>query len=91
MGSESRHAREYKREVMKEREAKVASLTPREKDVFNELMKGYSMREVAEILEISYPTVNSHITHLYKKLGVKSRPNLMVKYGEVWRKTNQGV
>ncbi|MBR1759059.1 MAG: helix-turn-helix transcriptional regulator [Lachnospiraceae bacterium] len=74
------------KQIKAEREAKVATLTPREADVFYELLEGHSMSEAAENLGIKYCTVNTHITGIYKKLGVKSRPNLLIQYGSFRKK-----
>ena len=74
-------------QIREERAAKVATLTPREADVFYELLEGCSMSETAANLGIKYCTVNTHITGIYKKLGVKSRPNLLIQYGFM-RKTD---
>lgn len=48
-------------------------LTGREKEVLNELAKGSSNKQIAEILYISLPTVKSHIINIYGKLGVNNR------------------
>lgn len=68
------------RQLDEERASRVKKLTPREEDVFYLLLEGKSMTEVAEILNIKYCTVNTHITGIYKKLEVKSRPNLIIQY-----------
>jgi DNA-binding NarL/FixJ family response regulator len=48
-------------------------LSPRELDVLNHLAKGYCYKEVADMLQISYSTVRTHIEHIYTKLHVQSR------------------
>lgn len=48
-------------------------LTPREKEVFELLIKNNSTREIAEILGISEKTVRNHISNVIQKLGVDSR------------------
>ena len=79
----------HQKQVREERAARVATLTPREADVFYELLDGRSMSEAAERLGVKYCTVNTHITGIYKKLGVKSRPNLLIQYGSFRRKANE--
>ena len=58
------------------------NLTEREHEVFTMLLKGMVPKEIAFTLKISYPTVNFHITNLYRKLGIKSRAELFAKYKE---------
>jgi DNA-binding NarL/FixJ family response regulator len=55
-------------------------LSPRERDVLDYLAKGYSYKEVAEQMEISYSTVHTHIEHIYRKLHVQSRAQAVAKY-----------
>ncbi len=55
------------------------SLTLREKDVLEQLIKGLSYKEVSNVLKISYATVNDHIKNIYSKLGVNSKSELIVK------------
>lgn len=62
-------------------ESPVEGLTPREHDVFELLIKGKKMREVADELGIKYSTVNTHQKSIYKKLGVTSRAECILRYG----------
>lgn len=55
-------------------------LSPRERDVLDYLVKGYSYKEVAEQMDISYSTVHTHIEHIYHKLHVQSRAQAVAKY-----------
>ena len=48
-------------------------LTPREKEIFNLLIKNQSTKEIAKTLGISEKTVRNHISHVIQKLGVDSR------------------
>ena len=48
-------------------------LTPREKEIFNLLIKNQSTRDIAKTLGISEKTVRNHISNVIKKLGVDSR------------------
>ena len=56
------------------------NLTPREMDVLNYLVKGFSYKETAEAMGISYSTVRSHIEHIYHKLHVQSRAQAVARY-----------
>jgi DNA-binding NarL/FixJ family response regulator len=55
-------------------------LSPRERDVLDFLVKGYSYKEVADQMKISYSTVHTHIEHIYHKLHVQSRAQAVAKY-----------
>ena len=48
-------------------------LTPREKEIFDLLVKNQSTKEIAKTLEISEKTVRNHISNVIQKLGVDSR------------------
>ena len=48
-------------------------LTARERDVLHYLMLGASDKDIAQQLYLSVRTVQSHLVHLYHKLGVHSR------------------
>lgn len=55
------------------------SLSDREKEVLSWTAKGYSNKEIAEMLIISVKTVETHKSNLMEKLGLKTRPDL-IKY-----------
>lgn len=55
------------------------ALSDREKEVMEWVAKGYSNKEIAELLFVSVKTVESHKSNLMEKLGIRSRPEL-VKY-----------
>ena len=48
-------------------------LTPREKEIFNLLIKNQSTRDIAKTFGISEKTVRNHISNVIQKLGVDSR------------------
>ncbi|MDX9872456.1 MAG: helix-turn-helix transcriptional regulator [Clostridia bacterium] len=56
-------------------------LTPREKAVCALLLAGYSRKQIAAHLQISYPTVGFHCTALYKKLNINSLSELFAMFG----------
>lgn len=56
------------------------SLSPREAEVLDYLVKGFSYKEVAEAMSISYSTVHTHIERVYKKLHVQSRAQAVARY-----------
>lgn len=52
------------------------SLTPQEEAVTRLVSQGLSNREVAAELYVSAKTVQYHLTHIYAKLGIRSRVDL---------------
>ena len=55
-------------------------LTTREAEVLDYLAQGYLYKEIADVLHISYATVNTHIRHIYEKLQVRSRAQAVNKH-----------
>lgn len=53
------------------------ALTPTERQVIDLVVAGQSNKAIAEKLLMSVPTVKSHLTHAYAKVGVSSRTELM--------------
>jgi two-component system response regulator NreC len=53
------------------------ALTPREREILNLLVEGYSNKEIAERLVLSASTVHSHRTNLMKKLNLSTRHELI--------------
>lgn len=53
------------------------SLTAREKQVVEELLKGMTYKEIGNILAISSTTVNDHLKNVYRKMGVRTKSELM--------------
>lgn len=54
-------------------------LTPREKNIFQELIQNKSTKEIATSLGISEKTVRNHISNTMQKLGVKGRASAVVE------------
>ena len=54
-------------------------LSPREADVFAMLARGYAPAYIAETLIVSDSTVRSHVKSIYRKLGVNSREELILR------------
>lgn len=67
----------------KEKNKQTSMLTPREYDLFLLLLEGFTLKECATRLSIKYSTANTHMTGIYKKLGVKSRAELIIHYRNV--------
>jgi len=58
----------------------IAKLTAREKEVLDQLSKGFRYKEIVDNLAISEGTLHSHIRNTYEKLHVHSRTEAVVKY-----------
>jgi NarL family two-component system response regulator LiaR len=58
----------------------IDTLTSRESDVFNLLLEGMTNPEIANKLHISRATVKVHVSHIFGKLTVCNRIELMKKY-----------
>jgi DNA-binding CsgD family transcriptional regulator len=52
-------------------------LTPREHDVLELLAEGYSRPYISERLILSLSTIKTHVNHLYAKMGVNKRDELL--------------
>lgn len=64
----------------KEADVKWPTLTSREKDFAECLLKGLSYKQIAEELFVTESTVNFHLQNIYFKLNVKSKSEFMAKY-----------
>ncbi len=54
-------------------------LTPRERSIFNKLIKNKTTKEIATDLGISEKTVRNHISNTMQKLGVNGRAACVVE------------
>jgi two-component system, LuxR family, response regulator FixJ len=61
---------------MAEVEERLASLTPRERQVLEALLDGQPNKLIARQLEVSVRTVEIHRGHLMQKMGAKSASHL---------------
>lgn len=57
-----------------------ATLTKREVEVLDLALQGASNRAIAERLGVSPDTINTHLKHLYRKLNVVSRVELLLQF-----------
>lgn len=53
------------------------SLSPREQEIIRLVMKGFSTRGIAKVLEISPWTVTTHLRRVFSKLSVNSRAEMV--------------
>jgi len=58
------------------------NLSPKETEVCELLLRGYTLRQTAAMLEIAYSTANTYCTSLYRKLGINSRTELTLLFKE---------
>jgi DNA-binding NarL/FixJ family response regulator len=59
----------------------IEHLTPREREVVNLIARGYTYRETASSLDIKIKTLETHMGHIFKKLGIASRHELAALVG----------
>jgi DNA-binding CsgD family transcriptional regulator len=59
--------------------ARAYDLTRREEDVLRLLMEGCTFAQAADSLVVSLNTVKSHVRHLYAKMGVTGKQDLLDK------------
>lgn len=58
---------------------KVASLTPRERDILSALASGQHVKDIAQDLDISTHTARNHMKAILRKLAVHSQIELLAK------------
>lgn len=58
-------------------QARIDSLTPRERDVFVPLVQGYTNRQVAEQLQVSVKTVDLYRSRVMKRMHAEHLPDLV--------------
>jgi DNA-binding NarL/FixJ family response regulator len=58
--------------------AVLDQLTEREREVFRLLVRGYGNDEIARALVLGDSTIKSHVQHLYQKLGVRDRVQIVI-------------
>ena len=61
--------------------AREFGLTARELDVLSYLVRGYTLANIASKLFLSEHTVRTHVRHIYEKMGVHSRQELLEALG----------
>lgn len=54
-------------------------LSPREEEIVRLIIKGFSNKEIAAVLEISQWTVATHLRRVFNKLNVGSRAEMVAK------------
>ena len=59
------------------------AFSKREAEVCDLLLQGYTLRQISAILPIAYSTVNTCCTSAYRKLGINSRTELLLKFKDL--------
>ncbi|GAB2738514.1 response regulator [Melaminivora jejuensis] len=75
-------ASDAEREAQRLRQA-LASLSPREREVLGELLRGHYNKNIAEHLGITARTVEFHRANIFEKMGVESAIELAHKLGRL--------
>lgn len=57
----------------------LAVLTPQENRVLQQCLVGHSNKEIARVLSITEQTVKIHLQHIFQKLGVRRRADLLLR------------
>ncbi len=70
-------ARGFIREMSAHAAQRIERLSPREKEVFEDLVVGHSNRAIADKLSISPRTVEVHRARVMKKMQAQSLPHLV--------------
>ena len=58
----------------------VSRLSPRETEVFQGLLAGEKMKDIATVLGIRTSTVCGYCREIYRELGVNSKAKLILQY-----------
>lgn len=62
-------------------QAKLKTLSRKEREVLNLILQSKSNQQISDALFISLSTLKSHINHIYQKLEVKKRQEVMELFG----------
>ena len=61
----------------------LENLSKRELEVFAQLLTDKTQTQIAEELFITHSSVHFHCKNIYKKLGISSRKQLLIKYKDL--------
>lgn len=58
---------------------RTSPLTPRETQIVNLLLEGFSTKDIAKLLNISMDTVKTHRKNIHRKLDTHSVMQMMIR------------
>jgi DNA-binding NarL/FixJ family response regulator len=61
------------------------SLTPRQAQICKNLFRGLSDKQIANLLQISVPTVRTHLSRLFSKFDAQDRQELILTFLQHFR------
>ena len=61
----------------------LENLSKRELEVFAQLLSDKTQAQIAKELFITHSSVHFHCKNIYKKLGISSRKQLLIKYKDL--------
>ncbi len=71
-------------------ESSIYSLTPRETEIAILMARGLTNREIARRLDLALPTVKNHVHVVLRKLGLKRRSRVALKFLQQRDSSEQG-
>ena len=69
--------------VFLERHPELEKLSKRELEVFSKLLSDKTQAEIADELFITSSSVHFHCKNIYKKLGITSRMQILIRYKDL--------
>jgi len=72
-------------------EPAIEQLSPREREVAEYIARGYSYRKTADVMFVSVKTIETHMSHIFGKLGVASRHELAARAFEAGLMSPEGL
>lgn len=76
--------------ILKEFLNNLRTLSPSERAVFNLYAENYSAKEIAEKMFLSINTIKTHTKHIYAKLNIKSKDELLL-YVEMLKESGKNI
>lgn len=61
----------------------LENLSRRELEVFAQLLTDKTQAQIAEDLFITHSSVHFHCKNIYRKLGIKSRKQILIRYKDL--------
>jgi DNA-binding NarL/FixJ family response regulator len=65
-------------------------LSPRQGEVVARIVGGMNDREIAESLGMAVRTVREHLAHVFRRLEVRDRVQLIIRVFSVFRQSDEG-